>query len=91
MELIVTLISNTVYLFVGALMWLLLARALLGCFADEEEPSPALIFCTVVTEPVVSPVRNVLSRIPALEESPIDFTLMATSLILIIVRLALPI
>lgn len=91
MDLIAAIICQSVYLFLGALMWLLVARVLLGFFADGEEPSPALTFCTVVTEPVVYPVRNFLSRIPALQESPIDFTFMATSLILILVRLALPV
>ncbi len=72
-------------------MWLLLIRAVLGMFADEESPSFILTFCSVVTEPVVYPVRVLLAKIPALEESPIDFSFMATSLIIILVQTALPI
>lgn len=83
------ILSQTVYHFLGALTWILLARAVLGLFVDEE--SPVLIFCCVVTEPIVYPVRGLLSRIPALEGSPIDFSFMATCLLIIIVQAALPI
>jgi uncharacterized protein YggT (Ycf19 family) len=83
------IISHTVQFFLSALSWLLLARALLGFFADEE--SPFLMFCCVVTEPVVAPVRGLLARIPVLQDSPIDFSFMATCLIVILVQSALPI
>lgn len=82
------IVSQTVYHFLGAMMWLLLARALLGIFADEE--SPIFVFCSVVTEPVVAPVRGLLSRISALEDSPIDFSFMATCMLIILVQSALP-
>ncbi len=81
-------VSQTVSAFLSALMYLLLARVLIGFFSDEE--SPILNFCATVTEPVVSPVRNLLSRIPALEDSPIDFSFTATCLIIMIVQMALP-
>ena len=81
-------LSQTVYLFLSAMTWLLLARALLGLFADEE--SPIFVFCCVVTEPVVSPVRGLLSRIPALDGFPIDFSFMATCMLIILVQSALP-
>ncbi len=82
-------VSATVYHFLSAMTWLLLARVLLGFFMDEE--SPLLVFCCVVTEPIVSPVRGLLARIPALEGSPIDFSFMATCLLIIIVQSALPV
>ncbi len=81
-------LSQTVYHFLGAMTWLLLARALLGLFVDEE--SPIYVFCCVVTEPVVSPVRGLLSRIPALDGFPIDFSFMATCMLIILVQSALP-
>ena len=81
-------VSQTVSAFLSALMYLLLARVLIGFFSDEE--TPILNFCTTVTEPVVSPVRNLLSRIPALQDSPFDFSFTATCLIIMIVQLALP-
>lgn len=82
------ILVTTVTLFLDALMFLLLGRVLLGFFADEE--SPLLNFCSAVTEPVVAPMRVLLSRIPALEDSPIDFSLVATSLVILIVQIALP-
>lgn len=82
------IVSQTVYHFLGAMTWLLLARALLGLFADEE--SPAYVFCCVVTEPVVAPVRGLLSHISAIEDSPIDFSFMATCMLIILVQSALP-
>ncbi|MBR6562605.1 MAG: YggT family protein [Clostridia bacterium] len=82
------IIAQTVNAFLEALMLLILVRVLITFFTDEE--SPALNFCSAVTEPVVAPVRGLLSRIPALEDSPIDFSFVATSLIIMIVQMALP-
>ncbi len=69
-------------------MLLLLARVLLGFFADEE--SKAFSFCYAITEPVVSPMRGLLSHVPVLADSPIDFSFMATCLLITIVQSALP-
>lgn len=83
------IVSRSVYFFLDALMLLLLARVLMSFFTDEE--SRFYNFCYAITEPVVAPVRNLLSLVPALEDSPIDFSYMATSLIVILVQHALPI
>ncbi len=88
MEELFYILSRSVTYFLDALMFLLLARVLMGFFTDEE--SPLYNFCCIVTEPVVAPVRGLLARIPALEDSPIDFSFMATCLIVSIVQLALP-
>lgn len=80
--------SRSVVFFLDALMLLLLARVLISFFSDEE--SPFYNFCCIITEPVVAPVRALLARIPVLEDSPIDFSFMATSLIVLIVQSALP-
>ena len=80
---------NTVQLFITALMMLLFMRVLLSFFADEG--SKLNLFCTIVTEPVVYPVRALLSHIPALEAFPIDMTYMATYLILMLIQSALPV
>ena len=76
------------HLFLSALTFLIFLRVLLSFFASEE--SKFLLFCAVVTEPVVYPVRVLLSHIPALEAFPIDITYMATYLILMFVQMALP-
>jgi len=82
------IISRTVMFFLDTIMFLLLARVLMSFFFDEE--TPFYNFCCVVTEPVVSPVRALLARIPALEDSPIDFSYVATSFIVLIIQSALP-
>ncbi len=88
MEEMFFIISRTVVFFLDTIMFLLLARVLMGFFFDEE--TPFYNFCCVVTEPVVSPVRGLLARIPALEDSPIDFSYVATSFIVLIIQSALP-
>ncbi len=89
MEELFFIVSRAVNLFLSIFMLLLLARVLIGFFSDEEE-SRAYFFCYAITEPVVSPVRNLLALIPFLEESPIDFSFMATCLIISLVQSALP-
>ena len=89
MDQLLYVMMRSVYLFIGALMFLLFLRVIIGFFSEEE--SGFLIFCSVVTEPVVYPIRLVLSRIPGIENSPIDFSFMATYLVLILVQSALPV
>lgn len=88
MDQLLYILTRSVNLFITVMMFLLVARVLLSLFSDEE--SPVNLFCCVVTEPVVYPVRVLLSHIPALEDFPIDFSFMATSLILMLVQAALP-
>ncbi len=89
MEELFFILSRSVTLFLTAITWLLLIRVLIDFFSDEE--SLLLSFCCAVTEPIVAPVRGLLSRIPALEDSPIDFSFVATTFIIMIVQFALPI
>ncbi len=79
----------TVHTFISIMVLLLLVRAVLSFFASEE--SRLLIFSCIVTEPVIYPVRVLLSHIPALEDFPIDISFMVTYLILILVQSALPV
>ena len=85
---IIVILSSTVAVFITALSYLLLARVLLQFFASDE--SPAFQFCYAVTEPLVSPVRDALSKIDSLADSPMDFSYLATFIILTLVRLILP-
>jgi len=83
------IVVATVHSFISIMTLLLLVRAVLSFFASEE--SRILIFCCVVTEPIIYPVRLLLAHIPALEDLPIDISFMATYLILILVQSALPV
>ena len=56
-------------------------------FGSEE--SRLMVVCYAVSEPVVAPVRNMLDRVPGIRDMGIDFSFMATYLLLEIVRLLL--
>ncbi len=83
-----SVITESVAVLISALSYLILARAILQIFASEE--SVALQFCYVVTEPVISPVRNALSRVESLQGLPLDFSFMATFMLLSIIKMSLP-
>lgn len=85
---LIVISTSTVAVFVTALSYMILARVLLQFFVSEE--SVALEFCYAVTEPVVSPVRNALARIDSLADSPMDFSFLATFMLLTIIRMMLP-
>lgn len=85
---LVFILMSSVQAFISALMFLLFLRTIIGFFSEEE--TGFYVFCCVVTEPVVHPVRLLLARIPGLEDSPIDFSFMATYLVLLLVQSALP-
>ena len=86
------IVSGTVSIMLNGLLFLLLARVLLSLAAEGESPLARIyIFCCAVTEPVVAPTRKLLDRIPALQDSPMDFSYLATAFIIIIVEYALQI
>ncbi len=88
MNLLYFITASTVQLFISALMFLLCIRAVMGIFAEED--SKLLVFSSVVTEPVVAPVRKLLSKISFLDEMPIDLSFLTTCLILMFIQSALP-
>ena len=84
---VLLILESTVVVLLTVMGYAILARSLLSLFASEE--SKVYMFCYAVTEPVVAPVRTLLGKIPALEDSPIDFSFMATYLLLVICRVVL--
>ncbi len=89
MDQLLYIIVASVHAFISIMIFLLLARAVMSFFASEE--SGLFAFCCVVTEPIIFPIRLLLSHIPALEDLPIDISFMVTYLILILVQSALPV
>lgn len=87
MNSVFTVLEGAVLVFLDLLCYVILARCILSLFASDE--SKLLQFCYAVTEPFVDPVRRVLDRIPALGDSGIDFSYMATVLFLSIIRILL--
>lgn len=84
----ILILSSTVAVFITALSYMILARVLLQFFGTDE--SKMYQFCYAVTEPVVSPVRDALSHFEYLEDIPVDFSYLATFMLLTFVRLILP-
>lgn len=62
----------------------MLIRAIMSFLGSEE--SKLVEVCYAISEPLVAPVRVVLGRVSALAEIGIDFSFMATYLILLIIR-----
>ena len=87
MEPVFEVIKLAVLLFMEVLGYAMLIRAVLSIFGSEE--SKLMVVCYAVSEPVVAPVRNMLDRVPGIRDIGIDFSFMATYLLLEIVRLLL--
>ena len=69
--------------------YLMLIRAVLSWLPGMNSNAFAY-FVDSVTEPVISPVRSVLSRFESLRTLPIDMSFLVTYILLIIVRGFLP-
>ncbi len=82
-----TVLEGAVLVFLDLQCYVILARCILSWFASED--SRLLQFCYAVSEPFVAPVRKVLDRIPALGDTGIDFSYMATVLAFTIIRILL--
>ena len=87
MESVLEVIKLAVLLFMDVLGYAMLIRAVLSIFGSEE--SKLLVVCYAVSEPVVAPVRSMLDRVPGIRDIGIDFSFMATFLLLEVVRLLL--
>ena len=71
-----------------ALLWVLqicmLLRAVLSWFPLKED-NPFLGFVTMVTEPIVAPVRNLFDRFGWFEDLPIDMAFFTAYILLALV------
>ena len=86
MDILLYIVSGTATVIVKVLVWAILLRVLISLWVDEESPSGFYIFCCAVTEPFVAPTRSLLSRVPALQELPIDLSFFVTATVLIIIE-----
>lgn len=85
---ILRLIYSIVYAVINVCELLLIARALMSWFPLDYS-NPIVAFLHTVTEPVLKPVRNMLHKIPALANLPIDFSIIVVFLILEFTRIIL--
>lgn len=87
MESVIEIIQVAVLLFIKVVGFAMLIRAILSFLASEESMLGQI--CYAISEPIVFPVRVVMSRIPRIMELGIDFSFMATYLILVIIETVL--
>lgn len=88
METVLYLFASTVALFLRVVYIAMFLQAILSWFVMDDSPIMAIL--SVVTMPVIFPVRALLSRIPALQRIPIDLSFLVAFVLLVIVMGALP-
>ena len=86
----VVIFAQFVLLLIGFLQLAMLVRAILSLVGLDEE-SGIGAFLAAVTEPVILPARLIFSRIGALDGLPIDFSFIATYILLSLIAGALPV
>ena len=82
---LVALVSKALSL----LQLLMMIRAVLSWFPIDDS-STIVRFITLVTEPIVYPVRILLDKIPFFANLPIDLSFFVAYMLLIFVRFLLP-
>ena len=83
-------VCTALRLLVGFMGTAIFIRALLSWFLiDEDSFLPRLLFA--LTEPVILPVRLLLSRFGMGEDSPVDFSPMITMILLMLIEVFLPV
>ena len=90
METVAIILSRTVLLALGAVQIAMFARMILSFFGLDEDGGLGA-FLMLLTEPVILPVRVILSRFRALEGLPIDLSFLVTYLLITFLTYSLPI
>ena len=90
METVAIIISRTVLLALGVVQLAMFARMILSLLGLDEEGGLGA-FLMLLTEPVILPVRLLLSRVRALEGLPIDLSFLVTYLLITLLTYSLPI
>lgn len=89
MHTVAVILARCVLLALSVLELAMLLRAILSFFIMDED-SRIMLFLAVLTEPIVAPVRALLSRFRFVAESPIDISFFVTMLLLSFITSALP-
>lgn len=81
-------VSGIALLLLRFLQTMMFLRAILSWFPISED-SAILRFIYTVTEPIILPVRLLLSRFPAFQDLPIDLSFSITFLLLFLLQIFL--
>jgi len=84
MGLFVTILAGTAQALLFALEICMLLRAILSWFPIRED-NPILVFVTMVTEPLILPIRALFERLGWFQNLPIDVSFFVAYLLLTIV------
>ena len=84
---LILIFCGTVVVLVMTLMTLIVVRSLYQMFYEEGGMFYSFLYAT--TEPVISPVRSVLSRTKLFDSLPIDLSSIFTWILLMLVRMIL--
>ena len=88
MDLFLALFTGTVRALLFILEICFLIRAVLSWFPISEE-NPILLFVTMVTEPIVAPVRALIDRMGWFQNLPIDLSFIIAYFLLMVVEMIL--
>lgn len=86
---VLNVLCVTLRLFLSLMEFAMFARAVLS-FLPLEDDNPVLNLVCVVTEPVILPVRALLSVLGWDGDLPFDLAFSVTMLVLMVVNVALP-
>lgn len=89
MNYFVYVIVGGVRFFLYALQLMMFARAILSWIMPETDSALAG-FLVMITEPVIFPIRALLSRIEAFNTFPIDISFMVAYMLLVLLSAVLP-
>ena len=89
MQEVLYVIARTVQLLLGFIEVAMFLRAILSWFIMDEE-NRFMLFLVAVTEPIILPLRALCSKIPAIDESPLDIPFFIAFLLLTLLNGLLP-
>ena len=81
--------TKTVSVLISALQLLMMLRAVISWLPVDED-SNLVTFLYTMTEPLIMPVRALLSRFEALEDMPIDISFLIAFMLLSLIQIILP-
>ena len=88
MSILLYVFASTVKIALLVIYWAMFIEAILSWFVPED--TTVRIVLSVITAPIVLPVRALLFRIPAIQRLPIDISFLVAFLLLGLVRAVLP-
>ena len=84
-------IAKLISVAITVVMYAMMIRAIMPFFIRDIEGNRFYLFVTLITEPVIAPVRFLLVKFNLWQDLPIDMAFMITYFILIFVQMILPV